>query len=148
IPSPGGPIPTPLPHPFAGKLDGQLSSDVKIAGKAAAVNGSTATNSPSHVPQGGSFQKPPANSGTVQMGSTTVMINGKQGQPNSATRRNLAKLFVLESLRDEPRIAKVEEVVVGPVVGQPSLVDVSVRVLPVGEATEVLIGPFRLELAQ
>lgn len=74
---PGSPIPTPLPHPFAGQLDGQLSSDVKIEGKAAAVEGSTATNSPAHVPQGGPFQKPPTNRGTVQMGSTTVLINGK-----------------------------------------------------------------------
>jgi uncharacterized Zn-binding protein involved in type VI secretion len=77
IPSPGGPIPTPLPHPFVGKLDGGLSSDVNIQGKAAAVVGSTATNSPSHIPQGGPFQKPPANKGTVQQGSTSVFINGK-----------------------------------------------------------------------
>jgi uncharacterized Zn-binding protein involved in type VI secretion len=77
IPSPGGPVPTPLPNPFSGKLDGQLSSDVNIEGKAAAVKGSTATNSPSHVAQGGTFQKPPSNSGTVQMGSATVNINGK-----------------------------------------------------------------------
>ncbi len=77
IPSPGGPVPTPLPHPFAGQLDGSLSSDVNIEGKPAAVVGSTATNSPSHVPQGGPFQKPPANQGTVQLGSMTVNINGK-----------------------------------------------------------------------
>jgi uncharacterized Zn-binding protein involved in type VI secretion len=77
IPSPGGPIPTPLPHPFAGKLDGSLSQDVNVEGKPAAVEGSTATNSPSHVPQGGPFQSPPANRATVQKGSATVMINGK-----------------------------------------------------------------------
>ena len=39
IPSPGGPVPTPLPHPFAGMLDGSLSSDVNIGGKPAAVAG-------------------------------------------------------------------------------------------------------------
>lgn len=77
IPSPGGPVPTPLPHPFAGALDGSLSSSVNIEGKAAAVVGSTATNSPSHIPQGGSFQKPPANRGTVLQGSATVFIGGK-----------------------------------------------------------------------
>ncbi len=82
IPSPGGPVPTPLPHPFAGKLDGALSSDVKIEGKAAAVEGSTATNSPSHVPQGGPFQKSPANKGTVKLGSQTVKINGKPAARN------------------------------------------------------------------
>ena len=77
IPSPGGPIPTPLPHPFAGQLDGELSSDVNIEGKAAAVQGSTATNTPSHIPQGGPFMNPPTNQGTVIKGSATVLINNK-----------------------------------------------------------------------
>ena len=77
IPSPGGPIPTPLPHPFVGTLDGALSSDVNIQGKKAAVKGSTATNQPSHIPQGGPFQSPPSNQGTVEMGSSSVNVNGK-----------------------------------------------------------------------
>ncbi len=83
IPSPGGPIPTPLPNPFVGMLDGSLSTNVNIQGKPAAMQGSTATNSPSHIPQGGPFQKPPSNKGTVQMGSSTVMINGKPAARNS-----------------------------------------------------------------
>jgi uncharacterized Zn-binding protein involved in type VI secretion len=82
IPSPGGPVPTPLPHPFAGQLDGSLSGDVNIEGKAAAVQGSTATNTPAHVPQGGPFQKPPSNRATVQLGSGTVLINGKPATRN------------------------------------------------------------------
>jgi uncharacterized Zn-binding protein involved in type VI secretion len=82
IPSPGGPVPTPLPHPFVGQLDGSLSGDVNIEGKPAAVQGSTATNTPSHIPQGGPFQKPPSNKGTVQLGSTTVLINGKPAARN------------------------------------------------------------------
>jgi len=85
IPSPGGPVPTPLPHPFVGQLDGALSSDVKIEGKPAAVQGSTATNVPSHVPQGGPFQSPPANKGTIQLGSGTVLINGKPAARNGDT---------------------------------------------------------------
>jgi uncharacterized Zn-binding protein involved in type VI secretion len=86
VPSPGGPVPTPLPHPFSGKLDGKLSSDVKIMGKAAAVVGSTATNSPSHVPSGGpSFQSPPSNKGTIKLGSQTVKINGKAAARNGDT---------------------------------------------------------------
>jgi uncharacterized Zn-binding protein involved in type VI secretion len=82
IPSPGGPVPTPLPHPFAGQLDGSLSGDVNIEGKAAAVQGSTATNTPAHVPQGGPFQKLPSNKATVQLGSGTVLINGKPAARN------------------------------------------------------------------
>ena len=42
IPSPGGPIPTPLPSPFNGMLMGNLSTTVKIMGRPAAVVGSTA----------------------------------------------------------------------------------------------------------
>jgi uncharacterized Zn-binding protein involved in type VI secretion len=76
-----GPVttPTPLPHPFSGQLNGSLSSDVKIAGKEAAVVGSTADNSPQHTPTppGMSFQVPPQNQATVLTGSATVMINSK-----------------------------------------------------------------------
>lgn len=82
ISTPGGPVPTPLPHPFAGMLDGSLSSDVNVEGKPAAVQGSTATNTPAHVPQGGPFQKPPSNRATVQLGSGTVFINGKPAARN------------------------------------------------------------------
>jgi uncharacterized Zn-binding protein involved in type VI secretion len=74
---PAPPIPTPLPHPFMGIIDGNLSSDVKIMGMPAATMGSTATNTPSHIPQGGPFQKPPTNKASIQIGSPTVMINGK-----------------------------------------------------------------------
>jgi uncharacterized Zn-binding protein involved in type VI secretion len=71
------PVPTPLPHPFAGIIDGALSSDVNIMGMPAATVDSTATNTPPHIPQGGPFQKPPSNKGTIKMGSSTVKINGK-----------------------------------------------------------------------
>src|SRR5919198_786357 len=52
IPSPGGPVPTPLPHPFAGTITGGCSTDVLI-------------------------QSPPTNQGTVMKGSGTVLINNK-----------------------------------------------------------------------
>jgi uncharacterized Zn-binding protein involved in type VI secretion len=82
IPAGSGTIPTPLPHPFTGIIDGSLSSDVKIMGKPAATVDSTATNTPAHVPQGGPFQKTPSNKGTIKMGSTTVKINGKMAARN------------------------------------------------------------------
>jgi uncharacterized Zn-binding protein involved in type VI secretion len=85
IPSPGGPVPTPLPNPFAGQINGSLSSNVNILGMAAAVVGSTAANTPEHIPQGGSFQKPPSNQATIQTGSATVFINGKQAARNGDT---------------------------------------------------------------
>lgn len=77
IQPPGTSPPVPLPHPFSGLIDGGLSSDVNIMGMAAATVDSTATNTPSHIPQGGSFVNPPSNRATIQMGSSTVKINGK-----------------------------------------------------------------------
>ncbi len=77
IPTPGGPVPTPLPHPFNGIINSGCSSDVKIMSMPAAVVGSEAQNVPPHIPQGGPFQKPPMNKGKIIMGSTTVYINGK-----------------------------------------------------------------------
>jgi uncharacterized Zn-binding protein involved in type VI secretion len=72
-------VATPLPHPFAGVISDGLSSDVNIMGRPAAVVGSTADNKPPHVPltPGVSFQRPPTNKATVQVGSQTVKINGK-----------------------------------------------------------------------
>ena len=87
VPSPSGSVPTPLPHPFSGMLNNGLSTNVKIMGKPAAVVGSTADNSPPHVAlaPGVSFQKPPTNKATIQMGSATVMINGKPAARNGDT---------------------------------------------------------------
>lgn len=85
IPAPSGTVPTPLPHPFVGTIDGELSDNVKIMGMAAATVDSTATNTPAHIPQGGSFQTPPSNKGTIKTGSSTVMINGKAAARSTDT---------------------------------------------------------------
>src|SRR5262245_7490699 len=81
-----------LPHAFSGIIDGNLSSDVTIMGKPAAIQGTTATNTPSHEPGRvskdtppaiqGSFVTPPNNRGTIQTGSATVTINGKPAARN------------------------------------------------------------------
>ena len=77
-PSPGGPVPTPTPHPFMGIINGNLSPTVKIMGQAAATLGSTAANTPAHIPIGaGPFQIPPRNQATITVCSSTVMINNK-----------------------------------------------------------------------
>lgn len=87
VPSPGGPVPTPLPHLFTGILGGGLSSDVKIMGQPAATVDSTADNTPPHIPTppGTAFQSPPSNKGTIKMGSATVKINGKAAARNGDT---------------------------------------------------------------
>ncbi len=69
------------------------------------------------------------------------------GRVNTETTRNLVKLFILESLQQEPRIAKVEEVTVTPTPGRRDRVDVSLRVKPIVASSSVTIGPFILELA-
>ncbi len=78
VPSPGGPVPTPTPLPFAGQLVGALSPDVMINGLPAAVQGSIAQNMPPHIaPPPTTFSKPPTNQGRVLIGSQTVLVNNK-----------------------------------------------------------------------
>jgi uncharacterized Zn-binding protein involved in type VI secretion len=85
IQPPAPATPVLLPHPFAGVIDSGLSSDVLITGLAAATQNSTATNTPPHVPSGGTFVKPPANRATILFGSPTVLINGKPAARNGDT---------------------------------------------------------------
>lgn len=87
VPSPGGPVPTPLPHPFTGMIDGELSSSVQIMGKPAATVGSTASNKPSHIPTppGTAFQKPPMNKSKIIMGSPNVLIGNGGGGSGSGS---------------------------------------------------------------
>ena len=92
VPSPGGPVPTPLPHPFTGIIDGGLSTNVNIMGMPAATVNSTASNTPLHLPTppGTVFQMPPQNRGTIMLGSQTVMINGKPAARNNDTAQTCA----------------------------------------------------------
>jgi uncharacterized Zn-binding protein involved in type VI secretion len=83
-PGPTSPVPVPG-HVFAGIIDGSLSSDVKIEGRAAATMNSTATNTPPHIPIGGSFVIPPSNRATIITGSATVRINQKSAARNGDT---------------------------------------------------------------
>jgi len=85
VPSPAGPVPTPTPMPFNGTLAGALARSVEIEGKAAAVVGSKATNTPPHIPAGGSFQKPPDNQASVMTGSASVLIEDQQAARHGDT---------------------------------------------------------------
>ena len=79
VPTPGGPVPVPLPHVFSGAVNADTVATVKIGGQPAAVVGTRAANQPAHLPMppGVSFQQPPSNSGSVFIGSATVKIGGK-----------------------------------------------------------------------
>lgn len=68
------------------------------------------------------------------------------GRQNTETTRNLAKLFILESLQAEPRVAEVLDVTVTPMPGTRDFITILLRVQPIGDAESVTIGPFTLEL--
>ena len=68
------------------------------------------------------------------------------GRQNTETTRNLARLYILESLQQEPRIAKVLEVAVAPSPGTRDRVDVRLRVQPIDTAGALSLGPFSLGL--
>ena len=85
IQPPGTTSPVLTPHPFTGIINGGLSTDVKIMGMPAATMNSTATNTPPHLPIGGTFVRPPANRGTIITGSATVFINSKPVARNGDT---------------------------------------------------------------
>jgi uncharacterized Zn-binding protein involved in type VI secretion len=81
VPSPSGQTPTSVPlHVFNAPIKEDVSSDVNIEGKPAAVVGSGArTNLTEHPPKppGVSYQVLPTFEGRITMGSRTVFINGK-----------------------------------------------------------------------
>jgi len=74
-----------VPHPFTGIINGGLSTNVKVMGLPAATMQSTASNTPPHLPLGGTFVKPPHNRGTIITGSPTVFINNKPAARNGDT---------------------------------------------------------------
>ena len=83
-PSPGGPVPTPVPMtlPFMGQIVGPGAATVLIGGKPASVAGDNVVNTAIHPPVGGAAIPGPAqpsatNKTVVNDGSPTVSICGK-----------------------------------------------------------------------
>lgn len=83
IPSPAGPIPTPLPHPYIGMvLDPfdyvpKLGATVYVNGLPRGQAGTNGQALPPHIPMGGPFAKPPTNESEIFMGSATVLFDGE-----------------------------------------------------------------------
>jgi uncharacterized Zn-binding protein involved in type VI secretion len=79
VPSPGGPVPTPLPHPYSGTIMSGCEMKVLIGNKPAAVLGCGLQHLPPHIPTppGTAFAVPPTHDGKIIKGSATVMIGGK-----------------------------------------------------------------------
>lgn len=82
IPTPAGPVPTPLPHPYVGMLLDPMDyvpvmgATVYINGLPRGVAGSNGKALPPHIPMGGPFAKPPTNESEIFMGSATVLSDG------------------------------------------------------------------------
>lgn len=74
LPTPGGPTPVLLPCPFQGQIDSGTIAEVLVDHAPIAVVGSQASCSPAHIPYGGPFMKPPAQRGTIAVGSSTVLV--------------------------------------------------------------------------
>jgi uncharacterized Zn-binding protein involved in type VI secretion len=64
-----------LPHPYAGTINSNCATNVKIGGMPAATVGSQ--SSFNHIPQGPRFQVQPTGIGAIVQGSATVKIGGK-----------------------------------------------------------------------
>jgi uncharacterized Zn-binding protein involved in type VI secretion len=80
--------PIPIQISFTGVIETNTSNSVYIEGYAAATTGSTAVNTPPHIPPAGStFQRPPHNQGKIEQGSPSVFIGGspaaRSGDPVS-----------------------------------------------------------------
>jgi phage baseplate assembly protein W len=68
------------------------------------------------------------------------------GSPNTETTRNLAKLYVIEALKQERRIQKIVAVEVSPAAGERHLIRVFLQVLPIEPQTVIDLGPFTINL--
>ena len=68
------------------------------------------------------------------------------GRQNTETTRNLAKLYVIEALKQERRIQKIVAVDVSPDPGERQQIRIFLRVLPIEEQTVIDLGPFTIDL--
>jgi len=81
--------------------------------------------------------------GHPEFGSRVHELIGRQ---NTATTRDLIRLYILESLQFESRIHEVITLTVLPVKGTRDRVHVMLQVRPIIQTGIVTIGPFTLEL--
>jgi RHS repeat-associated protein len=71
--------PTPIPHPVPSSIiKDRVANSVKVEGQPGAVKGSKSKHTPPHIPQGGSWTKPPSNQGEIFITtSVNVLYEGK-----------------------------------------------------------------------
>ena len=69
------------------------------------------------------------------------------GTQRTETTRNLAKLYVIEALEQERRIAEIVQVTVTDHAGDRHRIDISLQVRPIEQSSIVDLGPFSLDLS-
>ena len=68
------------------------------------------------------------------------------GRPNTDTNRNLAKLYVIEALKQERRIEKIVAVDVTPAPDERHLIRIFLKVQAIGVQNVIDLGPFTIDL--
>jgi phage baseplate assembly protein W len=68
------------------------------------------------------------------------------GAQRTETSRNLAKLYVIEALKQERRIDKIIDVTVADQPGERHQINIFIQVRPIGDSEIVDLGPFSLDL--
>ena len=77
VPGPAGPVPTPTPLSFDGRVAERPDARVFVDDESVAVEEATADNVAPHVPMGGTFAHPPENRATLTRGSATVFADDR-----------------------------------------------------------------------
>jgi phage baseplate assembly protein W len=69
------------------------------------------------------------------------------GEPNNERTRELARLYAMESIAQDPRVKEILSVAVEASKDDPRLINISVSFLPIGSATALnIVFPFYLEV--
>ncbi len=109
IPTPTGPVPTPIPHPFLGFLLDLMDympivgSTVLINGTHRAIAGTVGVNRPPHIPIGGPFQIPPGNELEELLGSSVVCFDGEAAGYNGLTALTCQSIGSTPPARSNPK---------------------------------------------
>src|SRR5262249_50942985 len=75
----GGGVPTPIPPRCTSIIKDEVATTEKWTGQRGAVKGPIPKHTPPHIPQGGSFSKPPSNQGEIFLTtSLEVYFEGKE----------------------------------------------------------------------
>lgn len=70
------------------------------------------------------------------------------GQPNNERTRNLARLYTIESISQDPRVEEILSVSVSVSRDDPNRIDISILVLPTGSSKVLnIVFPFYLEVS-